>query len=255
MGLLENKVAIIAGAGSRGGGIGIGEAITLHLARKGAKVVGMDISSEALSLTADLLAKEEFTMEQVVADVSTQEGCEAAVAHCKERFGDVDILINNVGIGRGFGLEETSIEDWEATFTINTGGGFLMAKAVLDSMKAKGGGSIVYVSSLAAIRANPIIAYSASKGAVNALTLHLANRLARYNIRVNAVLPGYIDTPLVAKFYANEKLKEKDIKKVPLRRLGTAHDVASATLFLASDEAGYITGVLLPVDGGRTTNG
>jgi len=121
-------------------------------------------------------------------------------------------------------------------------------------MKERGGGNIVNISSLAAIRINPIIAYSSSKGAVNSLTIHLANRLARNNIRVNAILPGYIDTPLVAPLYADETLKEKDIRKVPLRRLGSAEDIAAAATFLASDESSYITGILLPVDGGMSTN-
>jgi NAD(P)-dependent dehydrogenase (short-subunit alcohol dehydrogenase family) len=121
-------------------------------------------------------------------------------------------------------------------------------------MKERGGGSIINISSIAAIRVNPIIAYSASKGAINSMTIHLANRLAKYNIRVNAILPGYIDTPLVAKIYKNQELRERDIRKVPLRRLGSAHDVASVATFLASDESAYVTGVLLPVDGGMTTS-
>lgn len=101
---------------------------------------------------------------------------------------------------------------------------------------------------------NPIIVYSASKGAINSMTIHLANRLAKYNIRVNAILPGYIDIPLVAKIYKNQELRERDMCKLPLRRLGLAHDVASVATFLASNESAYVTGVLLPVDGGMTTS-
>jgi NAD(P)-dependent dehydrogenase (short-subunit alcohol dehydrogenase family) len=251
---LKNKVAIVAGAGSRGNGIGIGEAIALHLARQGANVLGIDINPDAIKITSEMVLKEGYRVEEYIGDVSSQENCVKAIAYCKERFGGVDILVNNVGIGRGFGLEETTVDEWETTFKANVESCFLMTKAAFPSIKERGGGSIINISSLAAIRVNPIIAYSASKGAINSMTIHLANRLARYNIRVNAVLPGYIDTPLVAPIYADEKLKERDIRKVPLRRLGQANDVASAVVFLASDESAYITGVLLPVDGGMTTS-
>jgi NAD(P)-dependent dehydrogenase (short-subunit alcohol dehydrogenase family) len=250
---LKNKVALIAGAGSRGGGVGIGEAITTHLAKQGVKVMGVDMNPDALDITAEMVSKKGYQLEKFIADISSPEESQAAVEHCVKTLGGVDILVNNVGIGRGFGLVETTPEDWDITFQVNAKTAFLMCKAILSPMQERGGGSIINISSMASIRISPIIAYSASKGAMNTMTRHLANRLARYNIRVNAILPGYIDTPLVAQFYQDEKARERDIKKVPLRRLGVADDVASAAVFLASEASSYITGVLLPVDGGITT--
>jgi NAD(P)-dependent dehydrogenase (short-subunit alcohol dehydrogenase family) len=199
--------------------------------------------------------------------VSVEDDCHSAVDSCVERFGAVDIVHHNVGIARGDNwCEAIELERWERIMRVNAGGALLIAKAALPVMRERGGGAITNVSSIASLVAgptpmsNPPAAYKMSKAAMNALTVSLAQSYAQHGIRVNAILPGLIDTPMGVDAVARaRRISREDYaalrdRSVPLKGgMGSAWDVAYAALFLASDEARFITGVLLAVDGGQST--
>ena len=203
----------------------------------------------------------------VVADVSREDDCGGLVAACLERHGRVDVLHHNVGIAAGDGwTEDLDIEAWERIMRVNAGSAALLAKAVVPPMRDQGAGAITNVSSIAAVCAtitrlgNPPLGYKMSKAALNALTQSLAQTYAGDGIRVNAILPGLIDTPMGVDAAAREFGLDRDRyaavrdETVPLKGgMGSAWDVANAAVFLASDEARFVTGVLLPVDGGQST--
>ena len=151
-------------------------------------------------------------------------------------------------------IVDTSEEAWVKTFDVNIKGMFLMCRQTIPIMKSGGGGSIINVSSVASIRAFPDAAYVSSKSAVNALTLYIAGRYARYNIRANVLLLGYIDTPLARPAWENQKIREINLRQVPMRRFASPWEVATVAAFLASDEASYVTGAILPVDGGLSVS-
>jgi len=217
--------------------------------------------------TARQIAAERGRAEVQVGDVSSERDCAEAVASCVERFGALDVLHHNVGIGRGDGWAEwIDFAAWETIMRVNAGGALLMAKAALPVLRERGGGAITFVSSIAALVAgaaalsNPPHGYKMSKAALDALTLSLAQSYAEHGIRVNAILPGLIDTPMgvdaVAKSLGveRERYARRRAETVPLKGgMGSAWDVAHAALFLASEEARFITGALLPVDGGQST--
>lgn len=250
MGKLEGRVAIVTGAGSIREGLGNGKAVAVQFAREGASVFAIDINPAALAETAGMIRAEGGRIATGVGDVSSRAECQRLVAECSAAFGPATVLHNNVGIavpGEVAGIAE---EAWRRAFAVNVDSMLYMSQAALPGMIDAGGGAIINISTVASIRAFPGVAYGTTKGAVNSLTITMAGRLARHNIRVNAILPGYIDTPLVAPVWENEAVRELNLKQVPLRRFGTAWEVASVAAFLASDEASYVTGVLIPVDGG-----
>ena len=267
-GRLEGKVAIVTGAGQTDGErIGNGRATALLFAREGARVALLDRRREAAEQTASEISSSGGQCTVIEADVSSDEDCRRAVAACLDRLGGLDVVHHNVGIALGDGWAEgIQLEDWERIMRVNAGGALMMAKAALPVLREQGRGAITNVSSIAARVAgaaplsNPPAAYKMSKAAMNALTVSLAQGYARHGVRVNAILPGLIDTPMgvdaVAKQIGipRERYAARRDESVPLKGgMGSAWDVAYAALFLASDEARFITGVLLAVDGGQST--
>ncbi|RMF84906.1 MAG: SDR family oxidoreductase [Nitrospinota bacterium] len=258
---LAGKVAIVTGAGSIGPGWGNGKATAVLFAREGAKVFAVDINLAAAEETQAIIRQEggECTAHQ--ADVSQAAEVKAMVEHCLETYGRIDILHNNVGILELGGCVEASEESWDRVNAVNLKSMFLTCKYVLPHMERQGGGAIVNISSIASIRwlGIPYVSYSATKGAINQLTQSIAMEYASKNIRANTILPGFMNTPMVVKaltdVYADgdvEQMIEIRNRLCPMGRMGDAWDVAYAALFLASDEAKYITGIQLVVDGGLT---
>jgi len=266
-GRLAGKVAIVTGAGQQPGpNIGNGRATAILFAREGARVLLLDREQAAAEETAGEIESGGGEAAVVAGDVSVEDDCRAAVVSCTERFGALDIVHHNVGIARGDNwCEAIELERWERILRINAGGALLIAKAALPVMRERGHGVITNVSSIASLvagttpMANPPAAYKMSKAAMNALTLSLAQSYAPHGIRVNAILPGLIDTPMGVDSVARalrvsrEDYAAKRDQSVPLKGgMGSAWDIARAALFLASDEARFITGVLLAVDGGQS---
>lgn len=248
---LENKAIIVVGAGTRGEGIGNGKAAAILYAREGAMVLCVGRGEKAAGLTVKAIRDEGGCAELCVADVVNEKDCERVIATCLEKFGKLDVLHNNVGIGGEGELISAAEEDWERVFDVNVKGMFLMCKHAIPRMIEGGGGSIINVSSIRSIRpTSPTVSYASSKGAVNTLTLYIAYHYGKYNIRANALLLGAIDTPMVRPALEREKDPKAALEWIPLRRLGSPFEGAKAAVFLASDDSSYITGVLLPVDGG-----
>ena len=258
---LKEKVAIVTGAGSVGPGWGNGKATAVLFAREGAKVFAVDINPAAAEETKGIIEKEGGDCVVHQADVSRSDEVRAMVERCIEVYGRIDILHNNVGIVEVGGPVDASEESWDRVVAVNLKSQFLTCKHVLPYMEKQGGGAIVNISSIAGIRylGVPYISYSATKAAILQLTQSIALEYAEKNIRVNAILPGLMNTPMII-----EPLKEAyaggDVEKMikirneqcPMKKMGDAWDVAYAALFLASDEAKYITGAQLVVDGGIT---
>ncbi len=258
---MKDRVAIVTGAGSIGPGWGNGKATAVLFAREGAKVFAVDINLAAVGETREIIDGEGSECTAHGADVSKAEEVEGLVARCVEIYGRVDVLHNNVGILEVGGCVETSEESWDHVNDVNLKSMFLTCKYVLPHMEKQGGGAIVNISSIVSIRwlGVPYVSYSATKGAINQLTQTIALQYAKKNIRANAILPGLMNTPMVVKaltdFYADgdvEKMIEIRNNQCPTGKMGDAWDVAYAALFLASDEAKYITGTQLVVDGGIT---
>jgi NAD(P)-dependent dehydrogenase (short-subunit alcohol dehydrogenase family) len=261
MGRLQEKVAIVVGAGQTPGGtIGNGRATAVLFAREGARVLLVDRDGSSADETRAMIEAEGGRASTCEADVSREENCVRAVQTCLDRYGQVDVLHNNVGIGaRDAGVTTIEVEHFERILRVNLEAPMLMCKHALPSMRERRSGAIVNVSSIASIAsATGMIGYKTSKAALNALTQTLANANARYGIRANAILPGLINTPMAiegisrARGVPREELIAQRDRQVPLGGMGSAWDVANAALFLASDEAKFITGVLLPVDGGQS---
>ena len=255
---LENKIAVVVGAGQTPGEtIGNGRATSLRFAEEGARLVLVDRDEESLEATAELARERGAEVQTVIADITSEADNERIVATALERFGRIDVLHNNVGVGAG-DRGPTSLERsaWDRIFEVNVTGPFLTCKHAIPAMRESGGGSIVNISSMAAVAATNLTAYKASKAALNAFTQQLAAGNARYRIRVNGIMPGLMETPMAvdaparAAGVAREEIADRRHARVPLGQMGSGWDVANAALFLASDEAAFITGVLLPVDGG-----
>ena len=251
------------GAGSIGPGWGNGKATAVLFAREGAKVVCADIDEAAARETADIIAKEGGAAQAVACDVTSHADVARTVAATVESYGRLDVLDNNVGIAEVGGVVEISEADWDRVLAVNLKGAFLAMKEAIPVMQRQGGGSIVNISSIAAIRWTgvPYATYYASKAGLSHLTRTTAVEYAARGIRVNAVLPGLMKTPMVeksaglAKTYAGgdvEQMWRIRDAQVPMGHMGDAWDVAYAALFLASDEAKYVTGIELLVDGGIT---
>jgi len=259
-GRLHGKGAVVVGAGQTPGEtVGNGRAMALLFAREGAKVLCVDRVGERAEETAAMIVAEGGVASALQADVTRAADCEQIVNEAVARLGRLDILVNNVGIGGGDGpvhkVEEIA---FDRILAVNLKGMWMVTKAALAVMREQHGGAIVNVSSLAAAAGGIQVAYEVSKAAVNRLTTSTAQSQARYSIRCNAVQPGLMDTPMAVAGIAGatgrteaEVRAERDAR-VPLGKMGTAWDTAYAALFLASDQAKFITGVVLPVDGGMS---
>jgi NAD(P)-dependent dehydrogenase (short-subunit alcohol dehydrogenase family) len=260
---LANKVVILMGAGQTPGTtIGNGRATAILFAREGAKVLCVDRDLASAQETVDMIAGEGGEAVAFAADVTVEESVQAAVGECTRRFGRLDILHNNVGVSLAGGdapLTEITSEAFDRVTDINLRGMVFACKHALPVMRQQGSGAIVNISSMAAWTAYPYVGYKTSKAGVIALTEQIAALEARNGIRANCILPGLMNTPMAveARVTALGKTREEVIaerdRQVPLgRKMGTGWDVAHAALFLASDEARFITGVSLPVDGGAS---
>ena len=262
-GRLEGKVALVVGAGSMGPGWGNGKATAVLFSREGAKVVAADRDAGAAEETRDIIRSEGGVAEAVRADAACEDDVAAMVAAVIDCFGRVDVLHNNVGILRAGTPEDTSVEEWDLVLEVNGRAVFLPCKHVLPHMRGAGAGAIVNISSITGFRnlGAPYIAYNTSKGSIVSFTRNLAATYAAEGIRANTILPGVIDTPMARDAIIRTSGKaEEDIDfeslararaaRVPMKRTGTAWDVAKAALFLASDDAAYITGTEIYVDGG-----
>ncbi len=249
---LEGKVAIVTGAGSRAEGIGNGRAAAVLFAREGARVLLVDQQAEAAERTLAMIRAEGGEAAIFAADVTRTADCRAMVEEAVRRWGRLDVLDNNVGIGgRGTVVDVDEVE-WERVMRVNVTGMMLASKHAIPAMAVGGGGAIVNISSISALRPRGLTPYSASKGAVIALTRAMAVDHAAQGIRVNCIAPGPVYTPMVYAGGMSDELRERRRRASPLGVEGSGWDVGYAALFLASDEARYITGVVLPVDGGVT---
>lgn len=252
---LKDKVAIITGAAS-----GQGAVETRMFLQEGAKVIATDIQTDLL-MKKEAELKEKFG-ERIVSlthDVIKEDDWVKVVKTAIDKFGKIDILVNNAGIGttdKTSGLADSTVADWHRFIDTNAMSHFLGIKHVVPFMKENGQGAIVNISSLASVQgiagASP---YTASKGASRAFTKGAARDLGQYNIRVNSVLPGWIVTPMMQQFTLNKQLLDSLIDGIPLGYLGNPEDVAYAVVFLASDEARFINGAELVVDGGQSARG
>lgn len=256
---LKGKTAIVVGAGQQPGEtMGNGRATALRFAQEGARVLCVDLHQDRAQETVDLIHREGGDAEAFGVDVTDEEACRDVAAKAHSRFGRIDILHNNVGRSQGDRMvTEMDANMWDELMTLNVKTMFLMCKHVLPIMREQGAGAIVNVSSTSSLAARQTVTYKTSKGAVNTFTQHVAWENAKFGIRANAILPGLLDTPMAIERRAREQGIEREVvrdsraKMVPLQTcIGNAWDVANTALFLASDEARYITGVLVPVDGG-----
>jgi NAD(P)-dependent dehydrogenase (short-subunit alcohol dehydrogenase family) len=252
---LEGKVAIVTGAGSRGEGIGNGRAAAILFAREGAKVLVVDTDDAAAAATLTMIEAEGGEATTFHADVTSRTDCESMVDAAVSRWGRLDILDNNVGIGSRGTVVDVGEDEWDRVMAVNVKGMMLASKAAIPAMARTGGGSIVNISSIAALRPRGLTAYGTSKGAVISLTYSMAVDHARDGIRVNCIAPGPVYTPMVYAAGMPEELRERRKNASLLKVEGTGWDIGYAALFLCSDEARYITGVVLPVDGGVTIRG
>jgi len=260
---LKGKVALVVGAGSIGPGWGNGKATAVTFARQGAQVFCVDRNGTAAQETVDIIAAEGGSASAFTADVSRSDEVQAMAATCLRTYGRIDVLDNNVGIAETGSVVDVSEADWDRVFAVNLKSAFLAMKYVIPAMQRQGGGSIINISSIAAIRHTGVsyVTYAASKAAMNQMTRTTAVEFAGQNIRVNCILPGLMKTPMVAHSaglaasYAGgdvEAMWRARDAQVPMGHMGEAWDVANAALFLASDESKYVTGIELVVDGGLT---
>jgi len=254
-GRVEGKVAIVTGAGSTPGpGVGTGKATAIVLAREGARVLLVDLHPERAEETRSVIEEEGGTAEVFAADATKAADCEAMVRAAVDAFGTVDILVNNIGLASLGTVVDLTEEQWDRALDVNLRTAFLASKYAVPVMAAKGSGSIVNIASISALRGDGTAAYSAAKGGLIALTIDMAYSHGRQGIRVNAVAPGHITTPMVLSVqdegpraeFTSRMRAEAGLLGTP----GTGWDVAWAAAFLASDEARWITGVTLPVESG-----
>lgn len=248
---LKEKVALITGAGS-----GIGRAAALLFAKEGASVVAVDMNDAAGKETVAAIEKDGGRAVFAHADVSRSADVEAMVAAAKKTYGRLDVLFNNAGIfpANDGSVLETDEKTWDLVLSVNLKGVFLGCKYGIPAMLESGGGSIINTASFVALMgsATPQIAYTASKGGVLALTREIAVEFARSGIRVNAICPGPVDTPLLQELFSDPARKARRLVHIPMGRLARAKEVAQAALFLASDDSSYVSGTAFTVDGAIT---
>ena len=246
---LKNKVAIITGARR-----GMGKSHAIKFAKAGAKVVVSDISQEECQSVVDEIKKNGGEGLAAKCDVTKKDEVEAMVKKTIEKWGKVDILVNNAGICQFKPFLELTEEEWDRTIDINLKGYFFCAQAVAKEMVKQKAGAIVNIASIAmgqvGVGFPSITHYCASKGGIVAMTEALALELAPYNIRVNAVAPGAIDTPMADSTKQDPKVLEGTLTRIPMRRMGKAEEVSNLVLFLASDASSYMTGSTVVIDGG-----
>ena len=252
---LEGKVALITGAAAALPDelMGFGGAAAHLFVREGARVVLSDILDELGERAAAALREAGGEARYLHLDVTSASDWTAAIEETLSAFGRLDVLVNNAGIATSGKVEETSEADWDAELAVHAKGTFLGTRHAIPAMRAGGGGSIVNVSSIMGIVASPSSpAYSAAKGAIRLFTKATALQYAKERIRANSVHPGYADTPLTRELFAPAEVREALLRETPMRRLGTAWDVAHGILYLASDESSFVTGSELVIDGGMT---
>ena len=257
---LDGKTAIVTGCGSEGEGWGNGRAIATLLARQGAKVIGTDLNYKAAKNTQDFILKENNKCEIHEVNMSNKKDVDSFFKNVTKQHEKINILVNNVGRSEPGDPEVLDYDVWREQFSTNLDTAFFAIKQIIPTMKKKGGGSIVNISSVAGMRyvGKPQVGYSASKAALIQMTKTTAIIHAENKIRLNCVVPGLMHTPLVERLankYADGKYEEfvkTRNNQVPMKKMGSSFDVANAVLFLASDEAKYITGTEIVVDGGLT---
>lgn len=246
---LQGKIAFVTGAGS-----GIGAATAQRFAEEGATVVLCGRRAEPLQEVVASIVAAGGKAEYVQADVSDEQGFVSAIEGAAQRHGRLDILVNNAMAYTWGGIDSTSTADWHANFSTTVDGTFWGTRTAMRLMKDQGGGAIVNIASICGLFGTPWMAgYSAAKAAVINFSRAAASEGASSKIRCNVVVPGVVDTPATAGMLADEKTRHNTEKLIPLRRVGQPQELANAILFLASDEASYITGACLPVDGGRSS--
>jgi NAD(P)-dependent dehydrogenase (short-subunit alcohol dehydrogenase family) len=258
---LEGKVAIVVGAGQTPGDtIGNGRATAILFAREGAHVIAVDRDPASAEETVSLIRSEGGRADPFEADATREDECRLLMERTVRDRGRIDVLHNNVGIGGAdTGPAHVTEEVWDQILSVNLKSVIFPCKHVLPVMREQHSGSIINISSVAAVCSTGIVAYKTSKAGINAYTQSLAIGNARYGIRANVIMPGLMNTPMAIEGISRETGVAKDelIRRrdalVPLRaKMGTAWDVAYAALYLASDEAGFVTGVMLPIDGGQS---
>lgn len=253
---LAGKVAIVTGGGAAGDGIGNGRAAAILLARSGARVLVVDHAAERAERTVSMIADDGGTAAAFAGDLTDEAQCKAMVAAALDRFGRLDLLDNNIGISSRGSVVDEDPEKWRRVMQVNVEVMFLASKYAIPAMiETAGGGAIVNVSSISALRPRGLTVYSTSKGAIIALTRAMAVDHGPDNIRVNCVAPGPVFTPLVAPNGMSDELRDARRRASVMGREGTGWDIGAAVRFLLSDHARYITGHTLVVDGGATLVG
>ena len=250
---LREKVALITGVAS-----GMGRQAALTFAREGASVVGCDVNEAAGAETLDMVRRAGGEMLFVRADVSNEADVAALVRCGVKRYGRLDILYNNAGIGPpADGLAtELPVEIFEQVMRVNVTGTFLCSKHAIPHLVRAGGGSVINVASIAGLVGGEVVpatAYGTSKAAVIGLTKRLAMQFARHKVRVNAVCPGPIDTPILDPYFEDPEVRQRFLQRTPIGRIGVADDVVNLCLYLASDESSFVTGAVIVIDGGTTS--
>ena len=246
---LEDKIALVSG-----GGAGIGRAIAETFAREGAFVVIADRDGKAAKEVAAAIVKANGAASAHEVDVTDTPQVKALIEEIGRSHGRLDVLVNNAGVGERADFRHLSDEAWDKVWKTNLDGTVRCAREAFDLLKASGKASVINLSSIMASKhTRQMAVYSATKGAVSALSRSLAVEYAPYGIRVNTLLPGYVETALIGRYISNPMIAKALLTQTPLRRFGTPQDIANAALFLASDEAAYITGAALNVDGGMAT--
>ncbi len=259
---LNNRVALILGAGTSAPGVSIGKACSIAMARSGARVAALDFNMDAARETVQDIVNEGGHATAYQADVANLDQMQSAIDAVMADYGRIDILQINAGIGKVGGPVETSLEDWERIQKVNVESILIAAKLIIPVMVRQGGGSVIGVSSVAGIRylGYPHLAYGVTKAAVIHFIRMLAQQYAGDGIRANTIVPGLIDTPRIHKNVAKvfdpnadlDRARAARDRQVPMGRMGTAWEIASVATFLASDDASYVTGTEIVVDGGLT---